>query len=218
MPLPTQTLTAIQTAGAAVHAAESALKDAVQSYADQVKLAMLENPFDVGNDSLFADWKTVARLARVVGQVEAEFRKIYSAASDLSAGAIPAVTAMPSLVAPERDATIGLALVHEIDATDVAVKKLPKKAKIKTKARDKTKAKPIASTQQSLSGNSAKVLARLLELLNPDHFVKVNQSTAAADLGLPNGSIGASIAKLIQTGHIIKGAAGEFKLGTPSQK
>jgi hypothetical protein len=48
--------------------------------------------------------------------------------------------------------------------------------------------------------------------------MKVNQSTVAAELGLPNGSIGASITKLIQTGHLIKGGAGEFKLGTPSQK
>ncbi len=214
MPLPTQTLAAIQTAGAAVHAAEAALKEAVQSYADQVKLAMLENPFDVGNDALFADWKTVARLSRVVGQVEAEFRKIYSAAADLSSGAIPVALTVPSLVAPERDATISLALVQAIDATDVVVKKLPKKAKLKTKA----KAKSTASPPQSLSGNSAIVLGRLLEILNPDHFVKVNQSSVALELGLPNGSIGASIAKLIQKGHLLKGGPGEFKLGLPSQK
>ena len=64
-------------------------------------------------------------------------------------------------------------------------------------------------------GNSAKVLARLLEILTPDHPVKINQSTVAAELGLPNGSIGASIAKLIGTGHLIKDDAGGFKLGTP---
>ena len=46
MSLPTQTIAAIQAAGAAVYAADAALKEAVQSYADQVKLAMTENPFD----------------------------------------------------------------------------------------------------------------------------------------------------------------------------
>ena len=69
MALSAQTLSAIHPAGAAVFAAEAALKEAAQSYANQVKHAMQENPCDVGNDGLFDDWKTVARLARAVGQV-----------------------------------------------------------------------------------------------------------------------------------------------------
>lgn len=211
MPLPTQTLAAIQAAGAAVYAADAALKVAVQSYADQVKLAMAENPFDMGNDSLFEDWKTVARLSRAVGQVEAEFQKIYGAATDLSAGAIPAVLTMPSLTAPQAMENSDLAMVHEVDATDAVVKKAPKK--IKTKA----KAKP-AARKQTLSGNSAKVLARLLEILNPNDFLKINLSAIGAEIGLPKGSIGASITKLIDTGHLIAGGVGEYKLGTPGAK
>ena len=135
MPLPTQTLAAIQAAGAAVYAADAALKEAVQSYADQVKLAMAENPFNLGNDSLFEDWKTVARLSRAVGQVEAEFQKIYGAATDLSAGAIPAVLTMPSLTAPQAKENNELAMVKEVDATDAVIKKTPKKFKTKAKAR-----------------------------------------------------------------------------------
>jgi hypothetical protein len=187
------------------------LKEAVQSYADQVKLAMAENPFDMGNDSLFEDWKTVARLSRAVGQVEAEFQKIYGAATDLSAGAIPAVLTMPSLTAPQAKENSELAMVQAIDATDAVIKKLPKK--IKTKA----KAKP-AALKKTLSGNSAKVLARLLEILNPNDFLKINLSAIGAEIGLPKGSIGASITKLIDTGHLIQGGVGEYKLGTPGAK
>ena len=211
MPLPTQTLAAIQAAGAAVYAADAALKEAVQSYADQVKLAMTENPFDMGNDSLFEDWKTVARLSRAVGQVEAEFPKIYGAASDLSAGAIPAVLTMPSLTAPQAMANSDLAMVQEVDATDAVVKKAPKKIKRKAKA------KP-AVRKKTLSGNSAKVLTRLLQILNPDHFLKINLSAIGAEIGLPKGSIGASITKLIDTGHLISGGLGEYKLRTPTAK
>ncbi len=211
MPLPTQTLAVIQAAGAAVYAADAALKEAVQSYADQVKLAMTENPFDMGNDSLFEDWKTVARLSRAVGQVEAEFQKIYGAASDLSAGAIPAVLTMPSLTAPQAKANSDLAMVQEVDATDAVIKKLPKK--IKTSA----KANP-AARKKTLSGNSAKVLARLLEILNPNDFLKINLSAIGAEIGLPKGSIGASITKLIDTGHLVAGGVGEYKLGTPRAK
>ena len=212
MALPAQTLATIQAAGAAIYAADAALKEAVQSYAEQVKLAMAENPFDMGNDSLFDDWKTVARLSRAVGQVEAEFQKIYNAATDLSAGAVPTVLTMPSLTAPQASATSDLTMVREIDATDAVIKKTPKKIKAAAKA------KPAAPQPASLGGNSAKVLARLLDNLNPNHFVKINRAAIGAEIGLPKGSIGASIAKLIATGHLIEGGVGEYKLGTPKAK
>jgi hypothetical protein len=212
MALSAQTLATIQAAGAAVYAADAALKEAVQSYAEQVKLAMTENPFDMGNDSLFDDWKTVARLSRAVGQVEAEFQKIYGVASDLSAGAIPAVLSMPSLAAPQDLANSELAMVQDIQATDAVIKKAPKKIK------PTTKANPAASKPATLSGNPAKVLARLLELLNPNHFVKINRTAVGVEIGLPKGSIGASITKLLDTGHLIEGGVGEYKLGNPRAK
>ena len=77
---------------------------------------------------------------------------------------------------------------------------------------------PTARQPTSLSGNSAKVLARLLDMLNPDHFVKINRAAVGAEIGLPKGSIGASIAKLLDTGHLIEGGIGEYKLGTPKTK
>ena len=212
MALPAQTLATIQAAGAAIYAADAALKQAVQSYADQVKLAMTDNPFDMANDSLFDDWKTVARLSRAVGQVEAEFQKIYSAASDLSAGSISAVLTMPSLAAPQVKGNGDLAMVQDIDATDAVIKKLPKKIK------PTAKVKPVATHPTSLSGNSAKVLARLLEVLNPNDFVKINRAAVGAEIGLPKGSIGSSISKLIDTGHLIEGGSGKLKLGMPRVK
>jgi hypothetical protein len=212
MALPAQTLAAIQAAGAAVYVADAALKEAVQSYAEQVKLAMVENPFDMGNDSLFDDWKTVARLSRAVGQVEAEFQKIYNAATDLSAGAIPAVLTMPSLSAPQGKVSSDLAMVQEIEATDAVIKKLPKKIKAAAQA------KLAAQQSTSLNGNAAKVLARLLDMLNPSTFVKINRAAVGEEIGLPKGSIGASIAKLLDTGHLIEGGVGEYKLGTPKAK
>jgi len=166
----------------------------------------------MGNDSLFDDWKTVARLSRAVGQVEAEFQKIYNAATDLSAGAIPAVLTMPSLTGPQATAPNDLTMVQEIHATDAVIKKTPKKIKAAGNA------KPATSQPTSLSGNSAKVLARLLEILNPNHFVKINRAAVGAEIGLPKGSIGASITKLLDTGHLIEGGVGEYKLGIPKVK
>jgi hypothetical protein len=213
MALSAQTLSAIQTAGAAVFAAEAALKEAAQSYANQVKHAMQENPFDVGNDGLFDDWKTVARLARAVGQVEAEFQKIYRSACDLTSGTTPAVLTMPVLSSPQLAGSADLAMVQEIDATDVVAKKQKKVAKVTTSAAVAPIAKSASS--QPLTGNSAKVLERLLGILNPEQFIKINCSAIGAEIGLPKGSIGASISKLVSTGHLIEGGPGQYKLGMP---
>jgi len=207
MPLPTQTLSAIQSAGAAIYAADAELKKSVQDYADQVKLAMLENPFNMGNDSLFEDWKTVARLSSAITQVEAEFKKIYSAASDLSAGSRSAVLTMPTLSAPQASGNSQLEMVKEIDATDAVIKKLPK--------RIKKAAVPKSVVQQPLRGNTVKVLARMLEILNPKDFVKINRSAVALVMGIPKGSIGAALSKLVQTGHLVEGPSGTLKLSAP---
>jgi hypothetical protein len=60
MPISANTIDAIQVAGASVFEADAALKSAVKEFAAQVHANMLQNPFDVGNDTLFEEWKTVA--------------------------------------------------------------------------------------------------------------------------------------------------------------
>lgn len=206
MPLPTQTLAAIQTAGAAIFAADSELKKSVQEYADHVKLAMLQNPFDLSNDTLFEDWKTVARLSQAVAQIEAEFKKIYSAASDLSAASRTGIAMMPTLASPPSKASAPLEVVKEIQATDAVIKK-PAQKRVRVKA--------PTGPQRPLRGNTLQLFGRLSQILNTTHYVKINRSVVASDIGMAKGSIGASISKLKQTGHLIEGAVGSFKLATP---
>ena len=210
MPLPSQTLAAIRAAGAGVFAADAELKKSVQGYAEQVKGAMSGNPFDLGNDTLFEDWKTVARLSRAVAQVEAEFQKIYAAACDLSAGAGSQAIAMPALHAPQGTNNSEMAMVREVDAMVAVIKKTPSKAKEPTT--------PKSAESALFGGNTAKVLARLLKILNANDFIKINRSAVAAELGIPKGSIGASIAKLIQSGQITEGVSGSLMLTADNSK
>lgn len=205
MPLPSQTLAAIQSAGAAIFAADLELKKSVQDYAEQVKEAMLQNPFDLGNDTRFEDWKTVARLSQAIAQIEAEFKKIYNAASDLSAASRTSIAVMPALIAPAAmPSESGLPVVKEIDATDAVIKKaaIPREPGPRRK-----------ESERPLQGNTAKVLARMSQILNTTTFTKVNQSAVALEIGLAKGSIGASISKLIRSGQLVAGPFGTFKLG-----
>ena len=77
MPLSSQTLAALQLAGATIYQADLELKDAVQAYGNQVRAAMTANPFEMRNDGLFEEWKAVARMSQAVAQIETEFKKIF---------------------------------------------------------------------------------------------------------------------------------------------
>lgn len=209
MPLPSTTLAAIQTAGAAIFAADAALKTSAQDYADQVKLAMLQNPFDLGNDTLFEDWKTVARLAQAVTQIEAEFRKIYDAASDLSTGSAAGFATMPTLASPQGVASGELEVVKEIQATDAVVKKSP--AMLRRARADQT-------AHPDLRGNALKLLARLVQILNTTDFARIDRRQVVTEVGLPRGSVGAAIVKLVQSGYLVQGPSGTFKLTARSTR
>jgi hypothetical protein len=206
MSLPKQTLAALQSAGAAIFQADLELKSAVQTFGDQVKAAMTSNPFETRNDGLFEEWKTVARLSQAVAQIEAEFKKIYEVASGLTVNATLPLPKMPTLAAPLSVGTEGLELVKDIQATDAVIKK-PRLAKVKPSTK--------GAASKPLTGNTAKLYVHLLDILSPNDFVKINRSTIAIEVGIPKGSIGASIAKLLETGHLVANASGAYKLSAP---
>jgi hypothetical protein len=206
MPLSSKTLNAIQSAGSAMFTADAQLKAAVKDYAAQVHAAMLQNPFDVANDSLFEEWKSVCRLSQAVGQIEAELRKIHAAASNLHGLALP--TNKPrALAAPVSTEPSTLVVVEQVDATDVVIKR-PRK--IRRKASGK------ARSAGPLPSNATVLLAHLVKLLNPDTFTKVNQSSIAIAINMPKGSIGASMTKLVKEGFLAHDPAQGYKLTAPN--
>ena len=204
MTISSKTLDAIQAAGAAAFAAHAELQTTVSEYSERVKAAVMGNAFDMGNDSLFSEWKTLARLAQAVGQIEAELLKVYSAATTLSTSKVSGVPVMPALSLPQLSQQ-PMEVVSSINATDVRVKKSLAKGSKKPATAKQKKERP-------LRGNTAKLLTHLLQKLNKNEFVEVNRSALAGEIGIPVGSIGASVVKLVQTGHIVQGPKGELKL------
>lgn len=205
MPISSKTLFSIQQAGAAVFNADAELKSAVKDYAHQVQQAMLQNPFDMGNDGLFEEWKTAACLSLALEQIEAELRKIYSAAARLNPTETLGVPKSPILAAPAAYTASSVPLLVPVDATDVVVKK-PRKAKVSARK---------AKEQRPLKGNNAKLLARLIGVLNPVSFTTVNRAEVGRAAGLASGSVGASITRLINTGYLLEDASRGLKLVTP---
>jgi hypothetical protein len=109
-----ETLSAIQQAGQSIHEARQALSEAVTQQGQLVASAVVEQPFGAGNDKLFAQWKTLARLAQEVQSIEEQFKTIYETAAGLKVRDIQVLVALPHV--PRQK---GLARSHLVD--DAAV-------------------------------------------------------------------------------------------------
>lgn len=220
MSLSSATLSAIQQAGSAAYAADTELKNAVKDYAARVNAAMSANPYGLGNDALFENWKVVARLSQTMSGIEEELKKVYRVGSELIADDQPSVRELPALAAPKKPvAGQALGRQQDLTTTDVVVKRKKKKTatsktrKLKTQANSRP-AKPTgtATSPVELSGNAAKLLQHLKTLLDANKFTVINQTVVGQATGIPLGSMTAAIKKLTASGAIMAGPTGSFKL------
>jgi hypothetical protein len=210
MPLAPKTLNAIQAAGTAAFKADAQLKAAVKDYCSQVQAAMHSSPFDLANDSLFEEWKSVCRLSQAMGQIEAELQKIHAAASRLHGDVLPS-NKPRAIAAPVANEPSTVEVVTQVDATDVTVKK-PRKLKIKAKAKAKTKMARKAKSDGPLPANAASLLAHLTSVLNSDTFERINQTSVATAINMAKGSVGASVRRLVDEGFLAQDPALGYKL------
>lgn len=255
MSLSSSTLSAIQKTGAAAFTADEKLKSAVKEYAERVHAAMATNPYNLGNDALIEDWKTVARLSKTMAGIEAEIKKVFQIAAELASDDQPRVVQEPALAAPTRAAkkalvspkavtptatttpakkakqkskTVALASTaptnssetnvakhSDLAPTDVVIKSKKKAPTPKTSATKPVKVAKVArvsTSSQELAANPAKLMTHLATLLNSNEFTELSQTTAANETGIPLGSMTAAIKKLLDTGRIVAGPTGSFKL------
>ncbi|MGB4361532.1 MAG: hypothetical protein WBJ19_14055, partial [Rhodoferax sp.] len=100
MSISSVTLNAIQKAGAAAFAADEKLKKEVQGYAERVNVAIVKNPYHLGNDALIEAWKVLARLSKTMMSIEEELKNIHRIACELTEDDQPSVSITPALAAP----------------------------------------------------------------------------------------------------------------------
>lgn len=210
MPIPTSVIEALQRAGAAVFEADAQVQALAQQHAQQVQAAVLNNPFHLGNDSLFDNWKTVARMAQTLSGMEQELRKLYQLAGDLAQERAQERTPAPVPVLAAPLAAAPIELVQSIQVTDVRIKKPARPAKPRRRA---ATVAPRQSGRASgaVRGNAARLLAYLATRLNGRGFAPINQSAASQATGIPLGSMSAAMKKLLAERLIAAGAHGGYK-------
>ncbi|WP_296493090.1 hypothetical protein [Rhodoferax sp.] len=232
MSLNKELLATIQQAGAAVFDADAQLKLAVKDYGERVHAAVGSNPFHLGNDTLFENWKMIARLSKTVASMEEDLRNVYRMVGELSdvepslPGMMPALTAPTPAASANSDAP--LVEDNRLAATDVKIKKKarvrpskPAKRNTGAKAIVKPATSPQAKALQTkrrpaaaapVSGNAAKLLQHLGAVLSTKNFAAINQTAVSKATGIPLGSMTASLKRLAAAGHVQANHAGGFKL------
>lgn len=219
MSLNKELLATIQKAGAAVFDADTQLKLAVKSYGERVHAAVGSNPFHLGNDTLFENWKMVARLSKTVAAMEEDLRKVYQMVDDLSEVEPSLPTMMPALSAPSpaTSAPSEAAFVTDssLAASDVKIKRkkrIPAAKPATSKTRAKTATKPSPVLAAPLPKNAARLLKHLRYVLKTKGFETINQTAVAKATGIPLGSMTASLKRLVAAGHVQANHSGMFKL------
>jgi hypothetical protein len=192
MSLSQRNLSSIQKAGQAVHGASVAIAATVRSQAESMVSSVASQPFGAESEQAISRFKSLARLSQGLAAVEKELQSLYSIATELASPASD-VIALPAVA--KHEAT-------NAAAVDVVVK--PVKAK---------SAKKIARKASSLTANDSKLLDFLSGVLKGKDSIVIAGSKMAAGSGLPLGSLGVSLKKIIASGAIKQVGRGTYALG-----
>ena len=201
MSLSKTTLSAIQQAGQALHQATVVVAGAVREQAEHMVNTVASQPFEAEGEQAFANFKMLARLSQDLQALEGQLRNLYATASELSSPEMDVVTALQHTHTRSR-ANTGK------DAVEDAVVK-PASAGTKAKRNTKGAQKRKAAT---LTANDTKLLQYLQKALNTTGWTPLTGSDMAKGSGLPLGSVGISLKKVMSTGAVKKGGRGSYKL------
>jgi hypothetical protein len=192
MSLSQKNLASIQKAGQAAQGASEAIAAAVRTQAASMVLSVASQPFGAESEQAIARFKVLARLSQGLAAVEKELQSLYAIATDLANPASDVIS-LPSV--PKHEAT-------NAAAVDVVAKP------VKNTAKKKSSRKPAVLTE-----NDNKLLRFLNRVLKNRDAVVIAGSKMAEGSGLPLGSVGVSLKKIIASGAVDQVGRGTYKLG-----
>ena len=155
------------------------------------------------------------KIAKPAAAPKRSVKKVVKAATKIEPVAVVEVISVKS-----KPAKVVKAKAAPKSAPKAVAKAVPKvaakvKALAKPKAKAKTAAKKVSSKTAgpvSLGANPTKVLRHLETLLNANDFTVISQTAVSKETGIPLGSMTAATKKLMETGHLLAGPSGSFKL------
>lgn len=196
MSLSQKNLSLIQKAGQAVHGASEAITATVSIQAQSMVASVSSRPFGEESDQSIARFKLLARLSQGLVDVEGKLQELYGIATELTN---PATEVVIVKATKQRKAT---------KARSVDVVSKPVKA---TKV---AKAKKGGRKAVALTPNDSTLLKYLQGVLKAGEWTAQTGAVMAQGSGLPLGSVGVSLKKILVSGAVKAGERGMYQLAT----
>jgi hypothetical protein len=210
MSLSQRNLSSIQKAGQAVHGAAEAISATVRTQAENMVANVANNPFGAESEQAFTQFRTLARLSQDLIAVELQLQGLYATATELARPESDVVIVLPS-----RRSTV--ALTEAVPDVVAKPAKVPKVAKVKVKAAKAVEKKikeqsKKADKPTALTANDTKLLEFLQTSLKADDWTTMTGAVMSQGSGLPLGSVGVSLKKILALGTVKKGERGGYQL------
>lgn len=200
MSLSPAALLSIQQAGQGLHAARQAVADAVQTNAERVVAYVASQPFSPENDLAYTKLRSAARLSHELQAMEEQLKVLYISAAELMTPESPILVALPNHGGHARPRA-----VKSNEGAEDAI--------VKPTASSLLKHQNAKSDQpQRLSHNDEKVLGYLKSVLDRRSWKSLTQATIAKMAGIPVGSVGLALRRLVAGGAVREGNKGTYRL------
>lgn len=200
MSLSPAALLSIQQAGQGLHAARQAVADAVQTNAERVVAYVASQPFSPENDLAYTKLRSAARLSHELQAMEEQLKVLYISAAELMTPESPILVALPNHGGHARSRA-----VKSNEGAEDAI--------VKPTASGLLKRQNVKSDQpQRLSHNDEKVLGYLKSVLDRRSWKSLTQATIAKMAGIPVGSVGLALRRLVAGGAVREGNKGTYRL------
>ncbi len=205
MSISPSTLLALQQAGERLNAARQAFAQEVQSHAAHMVGIVASEPFGTEADRAYAQLRAIARLAHELQAMEEQLKTMYGAAAEMVRPETPVLVALPER---GRRSRIRQNDTDNEGAEDAVVKPAPQRPSRAAKARQKEAAPP----SQHMSRNDERVLQHLKKVLDRRSWKPLTQASIAQGAGIPPGSVGLAMRRLLAKEAIREGNKGSYRL------
>lgn len=204
------TLASVQQAGQAVSTARQQLHAQLQRQVEKLATVVAAQPFGPDADRTYAQLRAVARMAQELQLIEDQLVQVYQAAAQFEeAQDIQVLVALPR----HGSKTASNSSENVVDAKEVPPNRSTPKPRTVKLSRAQRKATAPAKRSTGSTTNEDRLLAGLRKQLNKRSWTPMTQSQMAQVTGLPQGSVGAALKRVIASGRVIVGEQGQYRLG-----
>lgn len=202
------TLAYVQQAGQAVSTAREQLHAQLQRQVEKLASVVTAQPFGPEADRAYAQLRAAARMAQELQSIEDQLVQVYKAAAQFEEEQdIQVLVALPG-----RGSKIESAPVEDVlNAEAVPPRRAPKPRGVR-QSHDKDKIREEKHHPNTKVSNEIRLLEGLRKHLNKRSWTPMTQSQMAKTTGIPPGTIGAALNRVIASGQVLVGEPGKYRL------